>query len=159
MIPAEELLEREGHIPPALDRKAAHRKELSTFDRAERRLVGICPSPKVGIAALTSGIVAVGMSAFMIAAGVRLPDRCKLAQAIAGNISARGVALHEGWTKPNGWKDKLLRPGSDNDTYKEPQESATEINLNRKHHNHSIKDLQVAGSSQLLNSVALSSYK
>ncbi|MGQ0457134.1 MAG: imelysin family protein [Hyphomicrobium sp.] len=53
--------------------------------------------------------------------------RCKLAGAIAANVVALAVAVDDGWTKPGGWKDKMLRPGSDNDTYKEPQEAASEL--------------------------------
>lgn len=53
--------------------------------------------------------------------------RCKVAEAIAENIKALADAVDEGWTKPGGWKDKMLRPGSDNDVYKEPQEAASEL--------------------------------
>ena len=53
--------------------------------------------------------------------------RCKLAGAIAANVSALSQELLDAWTKPGGWKDKMLRPGSDNDTYKEPQEAASEL--------------------------------
>ncbi|MFN0218517.1 MAG: imelysin family protein [Hyphomicrobium sp.] len=53
--------------------------------------------------------------------------RCRLAQAIAVNVAALAVAVDDGWTKEGGWKDKMLRPGSDNDTYKEPQEAASEL--------------------------------
>jgi uncharacterized protein len=53
--------------------------------------------------------------------------RCKLAVAIASNIKAISEELNQAWTKDGGWKDKMLRPGSDNDTYKEPQEAASEL--------------------------------
>ncbi len=53
--------------------------------------------------------------------------RCKYAAALAANISAMAQQLFDGWTKPGGWRDKMLRPGSDNDTYKEPQEAASEL--------------------------------
>ncbi len=53
--------------------------------------------------------------------------RCRLAEAIAANIAALAAAVDDGWKKPGGWKDKMLRPGSDNDTYKDPQEAASEL--------------------------------
>lgn len=53
--------------------------------------------------------------------------RCTFAAALAVNISANADALYQGWSKNGGWKDKMLRPGSDNDTYKEPQEAASEL--------------------------------
>lgn len=53
--------------------------------------------------------------------------RCQLAHAIAANVRGLSDALYEGWTKEGGWRDKMLRPGSDNDTYKEPQEAANEL--------------------------------
>lgn len=53
--------------------------------------------------------------------------RCKLAFAIATNIAIVAQEVDDGWEKPNGWRDKMLRPGSDNDTYKEPGEAASEL--------------------------------
>jgi uncharacterized protein len=53
--------------------------------------------------------------------------RCKLATAIAANVKGLTRELTEDWSKPDGWKDKMLRPGSDNATYKEPQEAASEL--------------------------------
>ena len=53
--------------------------------------------------------------------------QCALSQAIASNIADMGRDLLQSWTKDGGWKDKMLRPGSDNDTYKEPSEAASEL--------------------------------
>ena len=53
--------------------------------------------------------------------------RCKLAEAIAVNISHIAEDIDTDWTKPGGWKDKMLRPGSDNEIYKEPQDAASEL--------------------------------
>ena len=53
--------------------------------------------------------------------------QCALAQAIAANIADLGRDLFQSWTKDGGWKDKMLRAGSDNDTYKEPSEAASEL--------------------------------
>lgn len=53
--------------------------------------------------------------------------RCALAKAIAENLSGLAHELHEAWVAPAGWKAKMLRPGSDNDTYKEPSEAAGEF--------------------------------
>ena len=53
--------------------------------------------------------------------------RCKFAIAIANNVASIAAEFAEGWTKVGGWKDKMLRPGSDNDTYKEPAEAASEL--------------------------------
>ncbi len=52
---------------------------------------------------------------------------CKLAAAIASNVSALALDITSAWSGPGGWKDKMLRPGSDNATYKEPQEAASEL--------------------------------
>jgi predicted lipoprotein len=54
-------------------------------------------------------------------------DGCALANAISQNIVNNARDLEHGWTKDGGWKDKMLRPGSDNDTYKDPNESASEF--------------------------------
>jgi predicted lipoprotein len=53
--------------------------------------------------------------------------RCGLAEAIAANIDQIAREAADAWLADGGWKDKLLRPGSDNDTYKEPAEAANEI--------------------------------
>lgn len=53
--------------------------------------------------------------------------RCKLASAIAHNIHLLTSEINGDWTKNGGWKDKMLRPGSDNDVYKEPLDSASEL--------------------------------
>ena len=53
--------------------------------------------------------------------------RCALARAISQNIANQTRDLETGWTRDGGWKDKMLRPGSDNDTYKEPNEAASEF--------------------------------
>jgi predicted lipoprotein len=53
--------------------------------------------------------------------------RCALAVAIAKNLSELAHDVTEDWMKDGGWKDKMLRPGSDNDTYKEPVEAANDI--------------------------------
>lgn len=52
---------------------------------------------------------------------------CALAAAVAANIAAMAHSLETDWTKNGGWKDKMFRPGSDNDTYKEPGEAASEL--------------------------------
>ena len=44
--------------------------------------------------------------------------RCLLAHAIAANIVRLTNEVADGWEKPGGWKDKMLHPGPDNDTYK-----------------------------------------
>jgi uncharacterized protein len=53
--------------------------------------------------------------------------RCKLAGAMSANVSSLAHELSDDWTKSGGWKDKMLRPGSDNAVYKEPQEAASEM--------------------------------
>jgi uncharacterized protein len=53
--------------------------------------------------------------------------RCMLATAIAANVKGLAQELSDDWSKASGWKDKMLRPGSDNGTYKEPQEAASEL--------------------------------
>lgn len=53
--------------------------------------------------------------------------RCKLALAIAHNIESLTAEINEDWIKDGGWKDKMLRPGSDNELYKEPRDAASEL--------------------------------
>lgn len=53
--------------------------------------------------------------------------RCKLADVIARNIVQLTSDINGDWTKSGGWKDKMLRPGSDNDAYKEPRDAASEL--------------------------------
>ena len=53
--------------------------------------------------------------------------RCELAEAIAANVASVSDEIADGWEKPGGWKDKMLHPGPENDTYKSPEESASEL--------------------------------
>lgn len=53
--------------------------------------------------------------------------RCRLAHAVAVNVATIAGELNRDWTKDGGWRDKMLRPGSDNDMYRHPQESAGEF--------------------------------
>ena len=53
--------------------------------------------------------------------------RCELAEAIAANVASVSDEIAAGWEKPGGWKDKMLHPGPENDTYKSPEESASEL--------------------------------
>ncbi|MBX9683320.1 MAG: imelysin family protein [Hyphomicrobium sp.] len=62
-----------------------------------------------------------------LAPGPESVTQCALAKSIAGAIADNAAAFDTAWTKDGGWKDKMLRPGSDNDTYKEPSEAASEL--------------------------------
>lgn len=62
-----------------------------------------------------------------LAPGPGSATQCALAKSIAGAIADNAAAFDAAWTKDGGWKDKMLRPGSDNDTYKEPSEAASEL--------------------------------
>lgn len=53
--------------------------------------------------------------------------RCKLAEAIAANVSRLADEINTDWIKAGGWKDKMIRPGSDNAIYKEPRDAASEL--------------------------------
>jgi len=53
--------------------------------------------------------------------------RCGLAKAIAVNVASVSAEVADKWMKPGGWKDKMLHPGPENDTYKSSEESAVEI--------------------------------
>jgi predicted lipoprotein len=53
--------------------------------------------------------------------------RCEVAKAIAANIASVAGEIADKWEKPGGWKDKMLKPGPDNDTYKDASESAGEL--------------------------------
>jgi predicted lipoprotein len=53
--------------------------------------------------------------------------RCALAEAIALNVASVAGEITDEWEKPGGWKDKMLQPGPNNDTYKDASESASEL--------------------------------
>jgi predicted lipoprotein len=53
--------------------------------------------------------------------------RCTVAKAIASNVVRLSNEVADGWEKPDGWADKMLHPGSANDTYKSDSEAAVEI--------------------------------
>ncbi len=53
--------------------------------------------------------------------------RCEVAEAIAANVVGVADEIADGWEKPGGWKDKMLHPGSDNDTYKSPESSRASL--------------------------------
>lgn len=53
--------------------------------------------------------------------------RCELAHAIAVNVATVAGEIADGWERPGGWKDKMLKPGPDNDTYKNADEPASEF--------------------------------
>ena len=52
---------------------------------------------------------------------------CVVATAIAANIVRLADEIATEWEKTDGWKDNMLKPGPDNDTYKEPSEPAVEL--------------------------------
>lgn len=52
---------------------------------------------------------------------------CAVAKAIAINVASLAHDTLMDWTKSGGWKDKMLNAGSDNDTYKDTDESAAEL--------------------------------
>jgi predicted lipoprotein len=52
---------------------------------------------------------------------------CAFAAAIADNLAAIGADLVTGWTAPQGWRSKMLAPGSDNPFYKDASETAREV--------------------------------
>lgn len=62
-----------------------------------------------------------------LAPGDAAKYRCEFAGAIAANVAVAAGELADGWQKPGGWKDKMLKPGADNDTYKNPGEAASEL--------------------------------
>ncbi len=53
--------------------------------------------------------------------------RCQVATAIASNIAALAHDIHDGWVTEGGWRDHMLRPGSDNPDYPSAETSATDL--------------------------------
>lgn len=53
--------------------------------------------------------------------------RCRLAEAIAGNVAALSLNVHQGWTAPDGMRSKMLSAGPDNPIYKTHAEAAAEF--------------------------------
>lgn len=53
--------------------------------------------------------------------------RCRVATAIATNIAGLAHEIHDGWVKSEGWRDHMLRPGSDNTDYPSAEAAATDI--------------------------------
>jgi predicted lipoprotein len=62
-----------------------------------------------------------------LAPGDAVQYRCRFAGAIAQNLATLAADIREAWLKEGGYKSKLLRPGSDNDAYKEPGDAAAEL--------------------------------
>lgn len=53
--------------------------------------------------------------------------RCALATAIAANVHAVAGEISSGWTAPDGFRLKMLTPGSDNPLYKDASETVREV--------------------------------
>lgn len=62
-----------------------------------------------------------------LAPGDAAQYRCGFAHAIAVNIATVSNEIANVWRKPGGWKDKMLHPGPENDTYKTSAEAAAEL--------------------------------
>lgn len=53
--------------------------------------------------------------------------RCLYAAAVAGNLDKIAGELQTAWTAPEGWRKKMLTPGSDNAVYKDAGETARDV--------------------------------
>lgn len=53
--------------------------------------------------------------------------RCAIAASIAANLEAIAGEIETGWIAPQGWRAKMLAPGSDNPVYKDASETAREV--------------------------------
>lgn len=53
--------------------------------------------------------------------------RCRVATAIAHNIATLAHEIGDGWMRSGGWRDHMLRPGSDNVDYPSAEIAATDI--------------------------------
>ena len=53
--------------------------------------------------------------------------RCALAGAIAANLNTIATEISTGWTGPDGYRMKMLTPGSDNPLYKDASETVREV--------------------------------
>ncbi|SER15208.1 hypothetical protein SAMN05216548_11229 [Faunimonas pinastri] len=55
------------------------------------------------------------------------PFRCRLAEAIGRNLVALSGEIVMDWTKPDGWRARMLSPGPQNSVYRAPAEPMTEV--------------------------------
>lgn len=53
--------------------------------------------------------------------------RCALATAIAANVHAVAGEIRDGWIGPDGFRMKMVTPGSDNELYKDSSETVREV--------------------------------
>jgi uncharacterized protein len=53
--------------------------------------------------------------------------RCAFSAAIAANLETLAGEIETGWIAPDGWRAKMLAPGSDNPVYKDASETAREV--------------------------------
>jgi uncharacterized protein len=53
--------------------------------------------------------------------------RCAYAKTIADNLNNIAIEIEGEWTAPDGWRQRMLTPGSDNAIYKDASETAREI--------------------------------
>lgn len=53
--------------------------------------------------------------------------RCSLAVSIAANLEVIAGEIETGWIAPDGWRAKMIAPGSDNPVYKDASETAREV--------------------------------
>lgn len=53
--------------------------------------------------------------------------RCRLAAAIAANVDELSRQIADGWSGPDGWRQRMLSPGPANAAYKSNVEAASEI--------------------------------
>jgi hypothetical protein len=53
--------------------------------------------------------------------------RCAYAQAVAANLDTIAGEIEAAWTGPKGWREHMLRPGSDNPLYRDASETAAEV--------------------------------
>lgn len=53
--------------------------------------------------------------------------RCKVAVAISANVATVAREVADGWTTSGGWRDRLLRPGSDNPAFPSATTGAADV--------------------------------
>lgn len=104
-----------------------------TLRQLSQTLAAPAPTPEIATAsAAIQGLGALELLLYddklaITADAEKRPARCAVAGAIANNIVKIAAELNDGWTAPDGFRLKVLTPGSDNPLYKDASETGRDV--------------------------------
>lgn len=104
-----------------------------TLRQLSQTLAAPAPTPDIATAsAAIQGFGALELLLFddkfaITADAEKRPARCAVARAIAINIETIAAEIHDGWTSADGFRLKVLTPGSDNPLYKDASETGRDV--------------------------------